>query len=131
MPSGPTLLIAETDHTVGVDGLIRMSRPALERYFYDGLPQSLRSWACSQIRPLAARALGPERIVRLDPRPPLAYIVCTGDRPFLQTGSVPLRSRLSECVLTSSPVDTRRFLSRPDELAELLVDIACDLATSI
>jgi pimeloyl-ACP methyl ester carboxylesterase len=127
VPSGPSLLIAEADHTRGGDGLIRMPRSAVERYFYHDVPPSLRAWACTQIRPQAARALEPERIVRLDPQPPVAYIVCTGDQaisPDWQraVATETLRVRPYELSGGHSP-----FLSKPDELAELLVGIAGDL----
>ena len=128
VPSGPSLLIAEADHTRGDDGLVRMPRSAVERYFYHDVPPSLRAWACTQIRPQAARALGPERIARLDPKPPLAYIVCAADRaisPRWQraVAAETLRVRPYELPGGHSP-----FLSRPDELAELLVIVADDLA---
>jgi hypothetical protein len=130
VPAGPSLLIAEADHTRGDDGLIRMSRPAVERYFYHDVPPSLRAWARAQIRPQAARALGPERTVRLDPQPPLAYIACTGDQaisPDWQRAVAieTLRVRPYELPGGHSP-----FLSRPDELADLLVVVAGDLAAS-
>ena len=84
--------------------------------------------ASTQIRPQAARALEAERIVRLDPRPPLAYIVCTGNRaisPDWQraVATETLRVRPYELAGGHSP-----FLSRPDELADLLVAVAGDLA---
>jgi hypothetical protein len=127
VPSGPSLLIAEADHTRGDDGLIRMPRSAVERYFYHDVPPSLRAWACTQIRPQAARALGPERIVRLDPQPPVAYIVCTGDQaisPDWQraVATETLRVRPYELSGGHSP-----FLSKPDALAEMLVGVAGDL----
>jgi hypothetical protein len=130
VPGGPSLLIADADHTRGDDGLIRMPEQAVERYFYHDVPPSLRAWACTQIRPQAARALESERIVRLDPQPPLAYIVCTGDRaisPDWQRAVAieTLRVRPYELSGGHSP-----FLSRPDELAELLVGVAGDLMTT-
>ena len=130
VPSGPSLLIAEADHTRGDDGLVRMPRSAVERYFYHDVPPSLRAWACTQIRPQAARALGAERVVRLDPQPPLAYIVCTGDRaisPDWQRAVAmeTLRVRPYELPGGHSP-----FLSRPDELAELLMSVARDLTAT-
>jgi pimeloyl-ACP methyl ester carboxylesterase len=131
VPSGPALLIAEADHAVGDDGLIRMSKPAVERYFYYDVPRSLRAWASTQIRPQASRALVPERVVRLDPQPPVAYIVCTEDRaisPGWQRAVAieTLGVRPYELLGGHSP-----FLSRPEELAELLTDVAGDLAASI
>jgi hypothetical protein len=130
VPGGPSLLIAEADHTRGDDGLVRMPRAAVERYFYHDVPPSLRDWACAQIRPQAARALGAERVVRLDPQPPLAYIVCTGDRaisPDWQRAVAmeTLRVRPYELPGGHSP-----FLSRPDELAELLMSVAGDLTAT-
>jgi pimeloyl-ACP methyl ester carboxylesterase len=127
VPGGPSLLIAEADHSRGDDGLVRMPRSAVERYFYHDVPPSLRAWACAQIRPQAARALGAERVVRLDPQPPLAYIVCTGDRaisPDWQRAVAmeTLRVRPYELPGGHSP-----FLSRPDELAELLLSVAGNL----
>lgn len=130
VPGGPSLLIAEADHTVGEDGLIRIPGPAAERYFYHDVPPSLRAWAGTQLRPQAARARGPERVVRLDPQPPLAYIVCTADQaisPDWQRAAAveTLRVRPYEIPGGHSP-----FLSRPNELAELLADVASDLAAS-
>ena len=130
VPGGPSLLIAEADRTVGADGLMRVSGPAAQRYFYHDVPPSLSAWACSQIRPQAARVRGPERVVRLDPQPPLAYVVCTGDRAISPDWQRAVAAETLRVHPYELPGGHSPFLSRPDELAGLLVDIAGDLAAA-
>jgi hypothetical protein len=79
---------------------------------------------------ISATSLSSSATVRLDSQPPLAYIACTGDRaisPDWQRAVAieTLRVRPYELPGGHSP-----FLSRRDELAELLVVVAGDLAAS-
>lgn len=129
-PEDSGLLISGADRTVGEDGLARLSGAAVERYFYHDVAPGLRSWAGMQIRPQATRALGPERVVRLDPVPPLSYIVCADDRAISPAWQRRVANETLDVRPYELPGSHSPFLSRPANLADLLVQVVGDLTAS-
>jgi hypothetical protein len=73
---------------------------------------------------VATFGLGAERVVRLDPQPPLAYIVCTGDRAISPDWQRAVAIKTLRVRPYQLPGGHSPFLSRPDELAELLMSVA-------
>jgi pimeloyl-ACP methyl ester carboxylesterase len=123
-PAEEMLLIPPEQMGMDDDGLIRISPPAAERYFYHDLSPSMSRWAIPQLRPQSARAVVPERLPKLDSAAALAYVVCADDRALSPDwGRAAARDALHvepyEIPGSHSP-----FLTRPAELANLLDAIA-------
>jgi pimeloyl-ACP methyl ester carboxylesterase len=123
-PPEEMLLIPPEQLGMDDDGLIRISPPAAERYFFHDLSPSMSRWALSQLRPQSARAVVPERLPKLDPTAALAYVVCADDRAISPDwGRAAARDALHVGAY-EIPGSHSPFLTRPAELAKLLDAIA-------
>jgi pimeloyl-ACP methyl ester carboxylesterase len=106
------------------DGSTSFPHEGAVEYFFDDCPPALANWAASQLRPQRWKIMQEVTPLAEWPRIPSTYVLCTGDRvvnPEWSRSAVP-------AALGTDPVELpgghSPFLSRPAELAELLVEIA-------
>jgi pimeloyl-ACP methyl ester carboxylesterase len=104
------------------DGTMAVPEGASVPHFYADCTPEIAAWATAQLRMQSQAVLGPENTRAAWREIPSAYIVLTQDQalpPDFQRMLAQQAGDVREFVSSHSP-----FLSRPDDLAELLVSIA-------
>ncbi|HTW97224.1 MAG TPA: alpha/beta fold hydrolase [Acidimicrobiales bacterium] len=109
--------------TLGPDGCVRFPREAAMEWFYHDCSPEIAGWAAGLLRPQGVRSRDDPSPLQSWPQVPLSYVLCAEDRiidPAWVRSVVAERFGLvaHELGAGHSP-----FLSRPAELAELLLGL--------
>ena len=102
-------------------------QPALRSRFYHQCRPDEVDWAMGKLRPQALKPFTETTPLQKWPPVPSSYIVCTEDRACNPAWSRrAARSRLEIEPIELVGSDHSPFLSRPAELAALLIQLACE-----